>query len=189
MRRRRDSSKTEVKRAGSKLATVHLRSIALRHGRSSYFIQAGIVYFKCDIGENGAHYMKREGDKRTPKGKFKINCAYFRADRIKRPSTLVKIRHLNSADVWSDDATSFTYNRHGKEPAAYRHEKLWVVGHEYDLLLVIEYNTSPRVLERGSAIFMHQKSGSGYTAGCVALEASDLKKLLQRVKANFAILI
>lgn len=189
MRRRRESSKSRVKRAGNRLSTVHVRSITPGRARSSCVIQAGTMFFKCEIGNNGATYGKSEGDQRTPKGKFKVNSAFFRADRIKRPATLVKTRQLNWSDIWSDDATSFMYNRLGKAPANYRHEKLWAFGHEYDLLLVIQYNTRPRVLRRGSAIFMHQKSGSGYTAGCVALEASDLRKLLQRVKANFTIVI
>ena len=37
---------------------------------------------KCSIGKKGLTSMKREGDQRTPKGKFKFILLLYRKDRI-----------------------------------------------------------------------------------------------------------
>ena len=46
--------------------------------------------FKCCIGKKGSARKKIEGDKKTPKGTFEIENLYFRSDRKKKPSTLLK---------------------------------------------------------------------------------------------------
>ena len=43
--------------------------------------------FKCSIGKKGSSYNKKEGDNKTPKGIFKIGSIYYRADRIKKPTS------------------------------------------------------------------------------------------------------
>ena len=43
--------------------------------------------FKCCTGKNGKSKKKKEGDKKTPIGHFAIENLYYRADRIKKPST------------------------------------------------------------------------------------------------------
>ena len=35
-------------------------------------LQIDDFYFKCSVGKNGLTSKKKEGDKKTPKGKFKI---------------------------------------------------------------------------------------------------------------------
>ncbi len=42
--------------------------------------------FKCCIGKMGTTSNKKEGDKKTPKGTFKIDNLYYRKDRQKKPS-------------------------------------------------------------------------------------------------------
>ena len=37
---------------------------------------------KCAIGKNGIGYKKREGDKITPKGNYKILYILYRSDRV-----------------------------------------------------------------------------------------------------------
>ena len=46
--------------------------------------------FKCCIGKKGSTQNKKEGDKKTPKGEFKIENIYFRRDSKKKPLTLLK---------------------------------------------------------------------------------------------------
>ena len=46
--------------------------------------------FKCCIGKRGTTSNKKEGDKKTPKGTFKIGNLYYRKDRQKKPSTILK---------------------------------------------------------------------------------------------------
>jgi L,D-peptidoglycan transpeptidase YkuD (ErfK/YbiS/YcfS/YnhG family) len=57
-------------------------------------------------------------------------------------------------------------------------EALWLVVPQYDYFAVIDYNSSPIVAGRGSAIFIHETTGVP-TAGCVALRASALLTLLR----------
>ena len=46
--------------------------------------------FGCCIGKKGSTKNKKEGDKKTPKGTFKIGNLYFRKDRLKKPLTSLK---------------------------------------------------------------------------------------------------
>ena len=40
--------------------------------------------------KKGSTTNKKEGDKKTPKGIFKIENLYYRKDRLKKPLTLLK---------------------------------------------------------------------------------------------------
>ena len=51
--------------------------------------------FRCCVGKKGVKQNKLDGDKSTPKGIFEIGLVYYRADRIKKPNTLVKLKLLN----------------------------------------------------------------------------------------------
>ena len=46
-------------------------------------LQVDDFYFRCCIGKNGISSKKKEGDKKTPRGIFKIHHLYYRKDRIK----------------------------------------------------------------------------------------------------------
>ena len=49
----------------------------------------------------------------------------------------------------------------------------------YDLVIVLDINIAPRAKRRGSAIFMHvAREGFMPTEGCIALQKSDLRRLL-----------
>ena len=45
--------------------------------------------FKCCIGKM-AHLFKKEGDKKTPRGKYSIDKLYYRSDRLEKPITKLK---------------------------------------------------------------------------------------------------
>ena len=47
--------------------------------------------------------IKKEGDKKTPKGIFEIENLYFRKDRIEKPSTLLKCIEIKKDMGWCDD--------------------------------------------------------------------------------------
>jgi len=59
--------------------------------------------FKCSIGKKGSTSNKKEGDKKTPKGTFEIENLYFRKDRRKKPSTLLKCIEIKKDMGWCDD--------------------------------------------------------------------------------------
>ena len=57
--------------------------------------------------------------------------------------------------------------------------------HLYEYAVVIGYNTNPVVKGNGSAIFLHVWRGpEAPTAGCVALDRSDLVALLAWLDAS-----
>ena len=59
--------------------------------------------FKCSIGKNGSSLNKKEGDKKTPKGKFEIENLYYRKDRINKPETSLKCVEIKKNMGWCDD--------------------------------------------------------------------------------------
>ena len=61
-------------------------------------------------------------------------------------------------------------------------ESMWRDDGLYDLLVEIDWNFRPRIKGRGSAIFLHvARPGFEPTAGCVALEVAELRRLLARL--------
>ena len=67
--------------------------------------------FKCSIGKNGININKKEGDNCTPKGKFKIETIYYRADKVKKPITKIKIKKIKKNMLWCNDPYSKDYNK------------------------------------------------------------------------------
>ena len=45
--------------------------------KNKHTLKVGEFIFKCCIGKNGSTKDKKEGDKKTPKGTFKIENLYF----------------------------------------------------------------------------------------------------------------
>ena len=67
-------------------------------------------------------------------------------------------------------------------PCRASHEELWRADRLYDLVVEIGWNLAPRRSGRGSAIFLHvARADFAPTAGCVALRAADLRRLLIRL--------
>ena len=67
--------------------------------------------FKCCVGKNGLRSNKREGDKCTPKGKFKIGNLYYRPDKVKKPFTKINIKQIKKNMGWCDDSFNKDYNK------------------------------------------------------------------------------
>ena len=127
--------------------------------------------FKCCIGEKGSTINKREGDKKTPKGTFKIENLYFRKDRIKKPITSLKCIEIKDNMGWCDDVNSQNkYNKLIKINKGFKYEKLKRKDNKYDLLIPIKYNFTRPVVGKGSCIFIHLTKDYKPTAGCIALK-------------------
>ena len=146
--------------------------------------------FKCCIGKSGSTSNKKEGDKKTPKGTFKIGSLYYRKDRQKKPSTILKCISIKKNMGWCDDI-SFPkkYNKLFKIQKKIRHEKLKRKDHKYDLLIPIKYNFTKPVVGLGSCIFIHLTKDYKPTAGCVALNEKDFLIMLKVIKKNSKIKI
>ena len=146
--------------------------------------------FKCCIGKGGSTSNKKEGDKRTPKGTFKIGNLYYRKDRQKKPLTALKCIGIKKKMGWCDDIRfPKKYNKLFKIKQKIRHEKLSRKDHKYDLLIPIKYNFTKPIVGLGSCIFIHLTKDYRPTAGCVALNVKDFLIMLKVIKKNSKIKI
>lgn len=141
--------------------------------------------FACVIGENGLidAELKREGDRCTPVGEWKVLYGMYRADRVGKPKGPLTWQVITRDMGWCDASGDSLYNK--PCPATYgpSHELMWRENEAYDYVLVLDYNVAA-VAGKGSAIFLHiWRKGAEYTAGCVALKPDDLKQVIESVTA------
>ena len=143
---------------------------------------AGTVVVRCAIGRGGIRQDKREGDRATPGGAFRLLGGIFRPDRVLRKTWGSPMRPITPSDGWCDDPGSTLYNRRVVVPCRASHEKLWRADRLYDLVIILDYNIHPRRKNRGSAIFLHcARADFAPTSGCIALRLDDLCRLLPRL--------
>ena len=151
---------------------------------------AGSSQIRVAIGRAGILANKREGDGGTPRGRFRLVRLWWRADRAPRPRTLLPVRRIGKHDGWSEDPKDRLYNRPILVPDGTLGDRLWRQDSLYDLIIELDHNTRPRVAGRGSAVFIHvARQGFNPTAGCVALPAPRLQRLLERIGPKTRIVI
>ena len=158
--------------------------------KKSGYLEYKNLKFRCALGKAGIKKKKKEGDNITPEGRFKIIRVYYRRDKIKNISTLIKKKEIKKKIGWCDDPVSSFYNKEITLPSKFSHEKLYRKDNLYDLILVLNYNINPIIKNKGSAIFIHiAKKNYEPTAGCIALKKRDLVELLENIKKNTKIKI
>ena len=158
--------------------------------KNKHTLQIDDFYFKCCVGKNGISAKKKEGDKKTPRGTFKIEHLYFRKDRIKKPITRLKCIEIKKNMVWCDDIKyPKKYNRLIKISKKTNHEILKREDYKYDLLIPIKYNFDNPVIGLGSCIFIHLTKNYQPTNGCIALKKKDFLIMLKLIKKNTKIKI
>ena len=158
--------------------------------KNKHTLQIDQFKFKCCIGKKGATFNKKEGDKKTPKGIFKIQNLYFRKDRIKKPLTSLKCIEIKKNMGWCNDIRfPKKYNKLFKIEKKIKHEKLKRNDFKYDLLIPIKYNFNNPIIGKGSCIFIHLTKNYEPTAGCVALKEKDFLIMLKLIKKNSRIKI
>ena len=147
--------------------------------------------YGCRVGKAGFSDNKREGDLKTPLGRFAMRCCYVRPDRVAPPPvTGLKLIPLSRNDGWCDAPHHALYNQFVKLPFDNSHEKLWRDDRLYDLIIPLGYNDNPVVLGLGSAIFLHlMRPDGGGTEGCIALERSVLLGVLPRLNSETQVVI
>ena len=137
---------------------------------------------KCSIGKRGIKIKKKEGDKITPKGSFKIKQIFYRKDRVPTLITKINKTPINKNMGWCDDPKSKYYNKLIKFPFKYSAENLFRKDNIYDIILVLNFNTNPVLVGKGSAIFIHiAKKNYSKTAGCIAISKQNMKKIIKKV--------
>ncbi|MGM9931482.1 SH3 domain-containing protein [Pradoshia sp.] len=132
------------------------------------------------IGKKGMTSSKKEGDMKTPTGKYTLGTAFYRSTV---PTTKLSKKKITADSVWVDDSKSPLYNTWQSKSKT---KGQWTSAEnmnisQYDVGFVINYNTK-RTPYKGSAIFFHVEGKSGYTAGCVATSKSNVNKILSWVK-------
>ena len=147
--------------------------------------------FKCVIGKKGLSKNKKEADFKTPIGIFKLGDIYYRPDRIKKPSTKLKINTIRKNMGWCDDPNSKYYNKLIKIKKNFKggFEKLFRRDSKYDLFILIKYNYPKIIKNKGSAIFLHLTKNYFPTEGCIALKKKDFLILIKLIKKNTKIKI
>ena len=151
---------------------------------------AGPCRWPVALGRAGLKADKREGDGATPRGRFRARRLWWRADRGLRPRSLLPIRRIGPADGWCEDPADRRYNRAIRLAAQSTADRLWRADDLYDLVVELDHNARPRVAGRGSAVFIHvARPGLRPTAGCVAMPAAVLRRLLARLGRRTRILL
>ena len=153
------------------------------------------LYFKnyklrCAVGKRGISSKKKEGDKKTPKGEFKLKYILYRKDRIFDLKTKLKKIEIKKEMRWCDDPTSKNYNKIISSSNKYSCEKLWRKQNIYDIILVIDYNLNPIIKNKGSAIFLHlAKINYLPTKGCVAINKKNMRLLVSKLDKKSKLII
>jgi L,D-peptidoglycan transpeptidase YkuD (ErfK/YbiS/YcfS/YnhG family) len=140
---------------------------------------AGSLAVAAVLGRTGIRANKFEGDGATPRGRFRLVRLWWRADRHQRPATLLPARRIEPNLAWCEDPGDRRYNHPFQRSDHKPGDRLWRDDHLYDFIIEIDHNIRPRVRRRGSAVFLHvARPERTPTAGCVALEAAALRRLL-----------
>lgn len=158
-----------TKTATSQRATIETFERTVQGSFTSVFKTSGFV------GKNGLTTNKREGDGKTPAGKFSIGTAFGSQGN---PGTSLSFRAIGEDDVWVDDSKSPHYNSWQSRKATQGEwtsaENMLIAPYRYGF--VINYNTS-RTPYLGSAIFFHV--ANNYTLGCVGTSEQNVIRILQ----------
>ncbi|WP_094763140.1 SH3 domain-containing protein [Bacillus andreraoultii] len=127
------------------------------------------------IGKHGLTKDKKEGDGKTPVGKFTIGTAFGHG---KNPGTKMQYRQITADDVWVDDPKSSLYNTwQSKKKTNGKWKSAENMNHRlYKYGFVINHNTD-RIPYKGSAIFFH--TGTSYTLGCTATSEKNVLSILK----------
>ena len=158
--------------------------------KNKHTLQIDEFKLKCCLGKNGATWNKKEGDKKTPKGTYKIENLYYRKDRKKKPSTLLKCIEIKNYLGWCNDIRyPKKYNKLFKIEKKIRHENLKRKDYKYDFLIPIKYNFNKPITGKGSCIFVHLTNDYEPTEGCIALKEKDFLIMLKLIKKNSKIKI
>lgn len=137
------------------------------------------------VGKYGIN-KKREGDKRTPTGTYGFSKAFGIKNN---PGTKIKYTKLNPYLYWSADRKYYNQMIDIRKVKASRAgEHLIRYRPHYNYALAIDYNKKC-VYKKGAAIFLHCTGRNPYTAGCVAVKETYMKKIIKTVDENAKICI
>ena len=118
------------------------------------------------LGRGGILANKREGDGGTPRGIFHPRQLWWRADRHRRPVTLLPTRPIRREDAWCENPADRHYNRPIRLDREQGGDRLTREDHLYDFIVEIDHNAAPRVAgdlsEAGARAEMEGELSGGY---------------------------
>ena len=128
---------------------------------------------------------RSEGDGTTPTGIYDFESTIYGNSTVD-PNPAWTYHHLVCGDWWDESPASAQYNQFVHvgscstvspwgDPDS---EALWTETSVYQHFAVINYNPPPTSDPIGAAIFLHDDTPLGYTAGCVALPNAELDAVL-----------
>lgn len=165
--------------------TIFQGRLMIREIKKGKWIKVFDDNIKASLGKSGivASAQKREGDGATPAGFYRLGQLFSYESSIQ---TRIPFMQVTREDKWIDDSTSPDYNKHVRGATqATSYENLLLSSIDYKYCMVIEYNTSPVVKGKGSAIFFHVTSDQyPPTAGCVAVKEQDMLRILSWLDPN-----
>lgn len=132
------------------------------------------------LGKNGIDKTK-EGDKRTPTGTFDLKMPFgIKPDPGTKMGGYLKVTKYH---YWSGQKNKY-YNQlvdtrivKDYKPSSADEHLIKYTG-VYNYAMLIDYNPEGTI-GKGSAIFLHCAGANKYTAGCVAISAASMVKLLK----------
>lgn len=141
------------------------------------------MYARLGSGGMKAAHEVYEMDMCTPTGVYSLTEAFGAAGN---PGSGVPYRKLDGSEYWIDDPNSAFYNTmqfgapNGRWQSA---EHLIEHPNAYKYSLVIDYNRSPVIPGKSSAIFLHVDVGVP-TWGCVAVAENKMVKILNWINPS-----
>jgi L,D-peptidoglycan transpeptidase YkuD (ErfK/YbiS/YcfS/YnhG family) len=159
-------------------------------GRQRGRLVAPGISIACAFGRSGIARRKREGDGATPAGALRMIALFYRADRVRRPATLLPVTAIERDNGWCDDPGDRRYNKPVRLPYPGSHERLWRDDGLYDFVVVLDYNLARPRRGAGSAIFLHiADPAHAPTAGCIAISEADMRRLLRRSRVGTRLMV
>jgi L,D-peptidoglycan transpeptidase YkuD (ErfK/YbiS/YcfS/YnhG family) len=140
---------------------------------------------RCALGAGGVTHAKKEGDKKTPLGRFALRRIWYRPDRVSIDHAALPICEIGQKSGWCDASTHPLYNQAIERPFTASHEKLWRHDRLYNVFIELGVNDAPPAPHQGSAIFLHlEKNNFQPTLGCVAVSFESMKFILTHAQAD-----
>jgi len=154
------------------------RDVPVAVGRNGLGWGLGLVDTSAAAGP-----QKREGDGKAPAGVFELGTAFgfepARAAWLRLPYTPLK-PSTECVDDTSSRRYNFIVDRVALDGVDWNSSERMRSVEGYRWGLVVKHNAAPPVAGRGSCIFLHIWAGPEKgTAGCTAMEGSNLTELLR----------
>ena len=145
--------------------------------------------FICYVGKNGIGLKKREGDKITPKGRYKLIKIFYKKRQLNEIRTKIPKIEIKKNFAWCTDSNNKRYNSLIKKPIG-EYENLFREDNLYDIMIVLDFNYTSPIKYKGSAIFLHcSENETKFTEGCIAMRKKDLLKLIPRITLSCNLII